>query len=266
MAALLKPRTAEQNGPLWGARARDWADLMETLFRPVYAVAFDLAGIDGSTRLVDVGCGSGLAIQLARQRGATVSGLDASAELLAIARERCPDVRLELGDLESLPFEDGSADVVSGFNSFQYAGNPASALGEARRVARPGGQVLITTWGPPDAMEAASLVLALKPLLPPPPPGAPGPFALSEESVLRAFAADSALRPQEIRDVTCHWTFVSEALAVRGLKSSGVGVRAVATSGEPAVDQAHRAALAPFRAADGSYGLTAIFRILRCAV
>lgn len=266
MAAALKPRTAEQNGPLWGARSRDWADLMETLFTPVYAEAFDLAGVDASTRLVDVGCGSGLAIQLARQRGATVSGLDASQELLGIARERCPDARLELGDLESLPFDDGSADVVSGFNSFQYAGNPASALREARRVARRGGQVLITTWGPPDAMQAASLVLALKPLLPPPPPGAPGPFALSDESVLRAFASDSGLRPQEIRDVMCHWNFASEALAVRGLKSSGVSARAIAASGESAVDQAHRAALTPFRAADGSYRVTAVFRILRCAV
>jgi hypothetical protein len=60
--------------------------------------------------------------------------------------------------------------VVTGFNAFQYAGNPA----EARRLTRPGGTVAIMTWGNPDGMEAALLVAAIRPLMPPPPPGAPG--------------------------------------------------------------------------------------------
>jgi ubiquinone/menaquinone biosynthesis C-methylase UbiE len=41
-----------------------------------------------------------------------------------------------MGDLEDLPFADASFDVITGFNSYQFAANPANALREARRVAR----------------------------------------------------------------------------------------------------------------------------------
>jgi ubiquinone/menaquinone biosynthesis C-methylase UbiE len=118
---------------------------------------------------------------MAAARGTNVTGLDAADSLLSIARTRVPGGDFRLGDLESLPFGDGEFDVVTGFNSFQYAGNSGIALGEAKRVARSGASVAIMTWGTPDGMEAASLVTALKPLLPAPPPGAPGPFALSDD-------------------------------------------------------------------------------------
>lgn len=97
-------------------------------------------------------------------------------------------VTWNLGDLEELPFSDAEFDLVTGFNSFQFAANPVVALQEARRVAKPTGRVVIMTWGVPEGMEAASLVAALKPLLPPPPPGAPGRFALSDANTLRALA------------------------------------------------------------------------------
>ncbi len=75
---------------------------------------------------LDVGCGSGLAAQIAARRGAEVSGIDAADALLEIARARTPKGTFERGDLESLPFADKTFDVVTGFNSFQYAGNPSS--------------------------------------------------------------------------------------------------------------------------------------------
>jgi SAM-dependent methyltransferase len=142
-----------------------------------------------------------MASQIAAERGARVSGLDAAGNLLAIARERVPDGDLHVGELESLPFADHSFDLVTGFNSFQFAGNPGVALAEARRVAKPGAYVVIVTWGRPEGMEAASLLAALRPLLPPPPPGAPGPFALSDENALRAFATAAGLDPAEVFDV-----------------------------------------------------------------
>lgn len=112
--------------------------------------------------------------KIAAARGAQVSGLDAAEALLEIARRRAPQGDFRQGDLEELPFDDDSFDMVTGFNAFQYAGSPAVALAEARRVARPGGTVVIMTWSNPDGMEAASLVAAVRPLMPPPPPGAPG--------------------------------------------------------------------------------------------
>ncbi len=101
-----KPRTAEVHGALWGARAYDWAELQEVQNRPAFVAAFERMGLQPGATYLDVGCGSGLAVQIAAARGATVAGLDASPNLIAIARERTPTGEFHIGDLESLPFAD----------------------------------------------------------------------------------------------------------------------------------------------------------------
>jgi SAM-dependent methyltransferase len=262
MSVELKPRTAAVNGRLWGARAGDWADIQEGTVRPVYEAVLERTRVKSGTRYLDVGCGAGMAAQIAAARGAHVSGIDAAAALLEIARRRTPAGDFRWGDLEELPFEDHSFDVVTGFNSFQYAGNPAVALAAARRATRPGGAVVIVTWGDPEGMEAASLVAAVRPLMPPPPPSAPGPFALSDEAALRKFAADAGLEPVEVFDVDSPFVYADEATAIRGLNSSGVAARAMENASEQTVTQAHAEALAPFRQPDGSYRIKATFRCL----
>ncbi len=258
--------TAEANNHLWGARALDWANIQEGTCRPVYLDAFDSLEIGPHTRLLDVGCGAGMAAQIAAERGARVSGLDASENLLAIARERVPEGDFSRGDLERLPFPDSSFDLVTGFNSFQYAGNPSSALAEAKRVTRPGGSVVIMTWGEPKGMDAASIVAAIKPLLPVPPKGAPGPFALSEEEALRGFAVAAGLVPTAVIDVDSPWKYPDLATAIRGVMSAGVSARAIEHSSEEAVESAYSEALRPFCKADGSCWFGASFRYLVSAV
>jgi SAM-dependent methyltransferase len=258
----LKPPSSPVNGRLWGARARDWADIQEGTVKAVYEALLEHTGVGPGTRYLDVGCGAGGAVQLAAARGAQVSGIDAADTLLAIARERTPKGEFHIGGLETLPFDDAMFDVVTGFNSFQYAANPAVALGEARRVTKAEGVIVIMTWGMPEGMQAAALVAALRSLLPPPPPGAPGPFALSDDATLRAFAASAGLAPIEVFDVDSPWAYPDETTAVPGLNSSGVSTRAIENSSEAAVSEAHRRALAPFRLADGSYRIGASFRCL----
>jgi len=262
MAMEQRQTTSAANGRLWGAAAADWAAIQEQSCRAVYTATFDRMGVGAETQYLDVGCGAGMAVQLAAERGAQVSGLDAAENLLAIALERVPKGHFHIGELENLPFPDGCFDLVTGFNSFQYAANPGSALAEAKRVARRGSHVVVMTWGKPDGMEAASLVAALRPLLPPPPPGAPGPFALSEEAALRAFAASAGLEPLEVFDVDSPWQYADLATALRGLRSSGVAARAIENSSAEAVDAAHARALAVFRQSDGSYKIGASFRSL----
>ena len=258
----LKPQSSPVNGRLWGARARDWADIQEGTVRAVYEAVLEHTRVGPDTRYLDVGCGAGGAVQLAAAKGAQVSGIDAADTLLAIARERTPKGEFHIGDLETLPFDDATFDVVTGFNSSKYAANPAVALGEARRVTKAEGVIVIMTWGVPEGMQAAALVAALRPLLPPPPPGAPGPFALSDDATLRAFAASAGLTPIEVFDIDSPWAYPDETTAVRGLNSSGVSTRAMENSSEAAVSDAHRQALAPFRLADGSYRIGASFRCL----
>ena len=262
MSADPSPRTAEVNSRLWGARARDWAELQEGTCRPVYLAVLSRAGLAAGASYLDVGCGAGMATQLAAERGVHVAGFDAADNLLAIARTRVPQGDFRVGDMESLPFADDTFDLVTGFNSFQYAADPRAALAQAQRVAKPGASVVIVTWGKPEGMGAASVVMALKPLLPPPPPGAPGPFALSDETALRAFATDAGLDPLDVFDVDSPWQYPDHATALRAMKSSGVAVRAMENSSEDAVDAAFSQAIEPFRQADGSYRIDAIFRCL----
>jgi SAM-dependent methyltransferase len=262
MSSDLKPQTSTVNGGLWGARAKDWANLQEGCFRPVYDAVLTRCAVSKATRYLDAGCGAGMAAQMAAERGAAVTGIDASTALLEIARSRVPNGDFGVGDLEALPYSDDAFDVVTGFNSFQYAGNPIIALGEARRVTKSEGKLVIMTWGDPAKMDAASLVTALRPLMPPPPPGAPGPFALSDETALRKFATDAKLTPIETFDVDSPFTYSDEATGIRALNSSGVAARAMGNTSEAAVTDAHRKALAPFRQQDGSYRVSATFRCL----
>ena len=200
-----QPRTLEAHGRLWGAQARDWADFMEGTCRPVFQAALDRTGVGPGTRYLDVGCGTGMAADMAAARGAEVSGVDAADGMLSIARERVAKGDFRRGDLEDLPFADNTFDVVTGINAFQYAGNPVAALCEAGRVAKRDGRVVVAAFGNPDGMGAAALITALAPLLPPRPPGTPGPFALSDENALRSFASDAGLEPIEVFDVDSPW-------------------------------------------------------------
>lgn len=171
--------TANLQSQLWGARARDWAEVQEGMGAPLYEAVLHKTTVGPDATLLDVGCGAGMFCQMAAKLGARVSGLDATEPLLAIARERVPDGDFRAGDMEELPYSNHTFDVVTGFNSFQFAANPVKALQEARRVARIGAPVAIAVWGKREDTEGFALLAALGSLLPPPPPGAPGPFALS---------------------------------------------------------------------------------------
>lgn len=255
-------QTSEANGRPWGARAADWADIQEQVHKPIYQAAFEAVNLAQDTRFLDVGCGSGLAVQMAAAQGVDASGIDAAPGLLEFAKERTPSGSFQIADLEALPFEDDTFDLVTGFNSFQYAGNPVLALTEARRVAKKDGNVVIATWGEPDGMEAAKLVATLKPFMPPPPPGSPGPFALSNETALREFAEQSLLEPVDLFDVDCPFEYSSLDMAVRGLCSAGVAVKAMELVGEDKVEDAYRVAINEFVQPDGSVRVAATLRCL----
>lgn len=254
--------SAQIQGDLWGSRAREWAELQEGSFRPLYQAAMTETQVGKDTALLDVGCGAGLALAVAQERGAKASGLDAAPALAELARQRCPSADVRIGDIEELPFKDGQFDVTTGFNSFQYASDAVHALAEARRVTRPDGTIVVAVWGAPDKCELASYIAALGKLLPPPPPGAAGPFALSAPGALENFVSKAALKPGAAKTVTTTMSFQDEATAVRGLLASGVAERAIRNSGEPAVRDGIIAAIKPFRKGDGSFAFCNEWRFL----
>jgi SAM-dependent methyltransferase len=241
---------------LWGRGARDWAEQTEPLTSALFEAAFDEVGIGPGTRLLDIGCGAGLAVALAAARGARVSGLDATPEMLAIARERVPGGAFQQGDMESLPYRDDAFDVVTGFNSFQYAANPHNAIVEAARICRPGGSIVIAAWGRPEHCDSVAIIKTLGSFLPPPPPGTSGPFALSAAGALAALARDAGLEPIRESFVTCQWEFPDLDSALRSVLAAGPATRAIEVAGIDWTQAALAAAHEPFRHDDGRYRMT----------
>ena len=107
-----------------------------------------LRGIQGN--VLDVACGTGdMAVSLV-ERGCTVTGVDISEEMLAIARQKAPMVTFMIADAEHLPFPDASFDAVTcafGVRNFVHL---EQGLNEMLRVLKPGGQLVILELATPD--------------------------------------------------------------------------------------------------------------------
>ena len=254
--------SAQVQGKLWGPGARDWAELNEPCCTPFYEAVFDAIAVGPGMVMLDAGCGGGFALQLAAKRGATVTGFDACAPLLDIARERVPAADIRQGDLESLPFAEHTFDAVTAFNSVQYAADPVAALRELRRVAKPGTPVGIVTWGAPERCQSRVILAAIGGLLPPPPPGAEGPFALSVPGKLEELAEAAGLVPEQADEVPTPLIYPDLDTAVRTQLSSGPARLAIEHAGEPSTRKALTAAFAGSRQPGGSYRQDNSFRYL----
>lgn len=135
--------------------ARRWFDLLApgydavvpSLFWPdsIQRAAIDRLDLDSAERVLDVGCGTGETIRLLESSVPSVHGLDLSAPQLETAAGKADleDVSFVRGDVDRLPYADGTFDVVVTVGSILYWDDPPEALGEIRRVTKPGGKVLV---------------------------------------------------------------------------------------------------------------------------
>lgn len=100
-------------------------------------------------RILDLGCGTGVLIQRLLQvaPASEVVGIDASAEMLEIAKHKLPEsVDLKLGSADNLPFASNYFDIVVSTSAFHFFRSPSQALQEAKRVLKPNGRLVITDW------------------------------------------------------------------------------------------------------------------------
>jgi SAM-dependent methyltransferase len=242
------------------ARARGFL-AQEPKLLALYESVLEQLPIGEGTRLLDVGCGAGLFLRLAAQRGADVAGINADPALVELARERVPNAEVVVGDMETLPHDDGCFDVVTGFDAFQLASDPGRALCEAARVARPGAAVVIASWGRPEQCEAARYVNAVRGRLVPSTAG-PFLFALSDAWALSSFAAAAGLIPGARHDVPCVWNYADDEQLLAALRSTWFAVEAIAAAGEECVTAAILESVAPYRMSGGDYRLENLFSYL----
>ncbi|MEO6586550.1 MAG: methyltransferase domain-containing protein [Knoellia sp.] len=231
----------------WGREAVAFATLSEPSNCREYVALHQLLGVQVGQSVLDVACGSGLAVELAAARGAVVAGLDASTRLLDIARDRVPGADLRVGDMHALPWAEGSFDVITSFRGIW--GTTPDAMAEVRRVLRPGGRVGLTVWG---HIKASPGALALEPFT----------LAASEKvanqaamvSLGRPGAGEKLLAAWGFQDVQRHeipfaWEFADPDHYARALASTGPAYEAIQAVGEkPFLDHARQVAATRVRA------------------
>jgi SAM-dependent methyltransferase len=261
---IRSPRERWESGQrgLWGQRPRDWAELAEPQNTGLIDAALDGAGARAGASLLDVGCGSGLALERAAARGARVAGLDIAPALLAVAAERVPEADLREGGLDSLPFASAAFDVVLALNALQFAFDPRAALREIARVLRPGGRLAIAQFSAPERCESTDLHLVMEALVPAEQHADHAPYALTAPGALEAAVAESELVIDSDRELPGDWRYDDQDQALRGLLCSGGGTRAIRLAGEDRVRAALAEGLVPFAQDDGSYLMHNHFRLV----
>lgn len=249
-----------QQRALWSAAPRDWAEIAEPVNETLFAALLDACSVGEGTRLLDVACGSGFAARLAAERGARVAGIDATPELLEIARERVQDGDFRVSGMDELPYVDGSFDVATCVNGFQFAVDPAVAIGEAARVVVGGGRVGAAAFAEPERNQGTALHLAMKALVDEPDGGGYTPYALSTADGLERALADAGLSVVVSEELPLSWRYADAETAIRALLASAGGARSVRAVGEARVREALRVALEPFLDAGGAIAIRNVFR------
>ncbi|HVY15410.1 MAG TPA: methyltransferase domain-containing protein [Rhodopila sp.] len=142
----------------WQVAAAGYEASFATATRPFIPALLDRAGIGSGQTVLDVACGPGFTAAAAAGRGAAARGLDFSAAMLAVARERHPGLVFDQGDAEALPYADAAFDAVVSNFGIHHAPNPVNALADAGRVLRPGGRLAFTVWADQGSNIAWKLV------------------------------------------------------------------------------------------------------------
>lgn len=251
------PGSGVEEGPLWNARAHDWAEVQEPTGRELYLAVLDALDVGPDHAVLDVGCGSGLFCSLAAAEGARVTGLDASDQLIALAMERAPECHFQVGEMEQMPFPDASFDVVTLLNSLHFAERPSVALREARRVARPNAAIVIGAWDTGEGSAPAAYIRTLMHFSP-----GRGPLALTEPGVVEHLLSEAGLQAGEWRVVDCPFIYHDRDEALRGLLSPGLATRAINAAGEAPVREAVGETIAPFANVFGAYRMDNRYRFL----
>ncbi len=214
----------------WGRRAADFATFAEPSNSREYVFVHSRLGVGRNDRVLDVACGSGLALELARMRGAECAGIDASHRLVAIARDRNPGSDVRVGDMHELPWGDESFDVATSFRGI-WRTTP-EALADVRRVLRPGGRVAMTVWGDVGKSPGAWMFLPFRWAHEAQVDNQAQMVSLGRPGVGEAFLADAGFEPEERFVVPFFIEYADPEAYARGLASSGPAFETIQNIGE----------------------------------
>jgi len=137
----------QRHAAMWGAGP---FEVIAPTLAEMHEAIVEAADAGEGDAWLDVGSGTGELAFLAAATGASVRGCDLSPVLVETAKrqaaERGLEIPFEVGDVESLPYEDGSFDIVSSSVGAIFAPDHARAAEELGRVCKPGGRLALTAW------------------------------------------------------------------------------------------------------------------------
>jgi len=201
---------------MWAAVAGSWgehADYVDARSAELTQRMLDAAAPQPGQRVLELACGAGGLGLAAAERVAPGGGVvlsDVAAEMAAIAASRAEErgvsnVTTRVLDIEQIDEPSDSYDVVLCREGMMFAVDPASAAREIARVLRQEGRFAVAVWGPRErnpwlgaVMDAVSAQVGA----PIPPPGIPGPFALSDPAQVKQLFDDAGLADVEVQEVS----------------------------------------------------------------
>jgi SAM-dependent methyltransferase len=191
-------------GAYWATNA----DYFDRSVTPYHHRLLAAAAIDEGDRVLDIGCGTGQTTRDAARAAAAGSalGVDLSSRMIEYARRRAADEGVENAFFEQVdaqihPFEAGAFDLVISRMGAMFFGDPVATLTNIGRALRPAGRLVLLTWQPlphNEWIREFSSALAAGRDLPTPPPGAPGPFSLSDPDRVRTVLGSAGFADIEL--------------------------------------------------------------------
>ena len=186
----------------WNAVAGGYADEVLPIFTLYARDALRLARLPDGARVLDVATGPGTLAIAAAEAGAWVTAVDFAEDMLEECRRRTASfssVAVESGDGQALPFDDEAFDGVFSMFGLVFFPDQAAGFREARRVLKPGGRAVVSSWEPLDAVPLLEATFrALGDLL------AELPFGEGRAPLGTPGALAAALREAGFRDADVH--------------------------------------------------------------
>ena len=168
----------ERPAAVWSAGGEDYDRISYGIADSIEHAVLRLDPRPGE-RILDLSTGTGWTSRVVARRGAVVTGVDIASGVLNVARAKAAaeglPIEYQLGDAESLPFEDGAFDAVVSTCGVMFASRPEAAAAELARVCRRGGRIALTTWLSDG--NVFKMFQVMKRYMPAPPsPAPPSPF------------------------------------------------------------------------------------------
>lgn len=253
--AANRPAFEEWDGDL----GRRWAaniEHFESGLRAYDDALMRAAGIGTDERVLDIGCGAGqttIAAALRARAGRSV-GIDLSGPLLEVARSRAAgldNVTFVQGDAQVYPFEPSGFDVAITRNGTMFFADRSAAFANIAAAVRPGGRLALLVWAAVeenDWLTTVGRIVSAGRTMPPPPPGAPWAFSMSDPAYVRELLEGSGWREVRLDHLSEPMNFGPSVDAAWQVLSTGLGraleeldaERRAAVTAELRAELAHR--------------------------